>query len=185
MKRMPYQISVCGKHELDDFANTAVTHLLSFEDPSTPKTTPQWFHGIHLQLQFHDVESEAEAREFGAVAPTKSDVAEILQFGEECLAACRMKPVHLLVHCYVGASRSPAAGFALIASAFGAGHAKQALKIVRQLRPEAFPNGLIVRYADELLSRKGELLRALGPPRRGFNNLADEWIASVTGRKQS
>ena len=177
MKQLPYRLSVCGKDEVENYADASVTHLLSLEDPHIAKTTPSWFRGIHVQLQFHDVESLADALAWGAVAPTRSDVAEILKFGKECLATSRRQPVHLLVHCQVGASRSPAAGFALVAQAFGRGRSREALKQLLQLRPVAAPNVLIVRFADELLGRRGELLRALVPLRHDIARYIERWTA--------
>ena len=148
MKTLPYRFSICGKHEIELYAHSGLTHLLSLEDPETPKDTPAWFRGEHLQLCFHDVESSAEARLLMALPPTEAQVAEILQLGERCLNASRSAPVHLLVHCFAGISRSTAASFALAAQAVGAGHAERALGHVRQIRREAYPNRLVVRYAD-------------------------------------
>ncbi len=173
--KTPYRFSVCGKNEIDNFSTKDVTHILSLEDPGTPKETPVWFKGVHWQIQFHDVESLSEAREFGSTAPTREQVAEVLRYGEECLKASRTGAVHLLVHCFAGASRSTAACYALVAQAVGAGKAKQALQFVVQLRPEAFPNLLVVKHADHLLGRGGELLRALAPMRQDFSEAVDDW----------
>ena len=160
-KPLPYQCSICGKSELGLFAHHPITHLLSLEDPATPKERPAWFRGEHLQLWCHDVESTAESWMLMVTPPTPALVAEILEFGERCLGAARSAPVHVLVHCFAGISRSTAASFALLAQALGAGYAAEALRQVQQLRKEALPNRLIVQYADELLGRGGEMMRAL------------------------
>ena len=176
---LPYRLSVCGKSEVDDFARESVTHLLSVEDPGTPKETPEWFGGVHRQLLFHDVESLEDARLMGAVAATEAQVSDILGFGRDCLKASRHQPVHLLAHCFAGASRSTAAGFALVAQALGPGRAAEALEFVVQIRPEAFPNLRVVRHADRLLGRKGELVRALGPLRAAYCKVLDRWAAEM------
>lgn len=173
---LPYRLSVCGKHELHEFAGDFLTHLLSLEDPETPKETPRWFKGPHRQLLFHDVESPQEAVMTGATAPTRENVAEILRFGRQCLEASRKRQVHLLVHCFAGISRSTAASFALAAQALGPGRAGEALEYVRLARPEAMPNALIVQHADHLLARGGEMVRALGPLRENFRWLFQDCL---------
>lgn len=175
MKRMPYRISVCGKREVDAFAQERVTHLLSLEDPEVVQETPAWFNGEHRHLTFHDVESTAEAKLLFAVAPTRAQVAEILKFGEHCRQASAAQPVHLLVHCFAGISRSTAAAYVVAAQTLGAGHADDALRLIQTIRREAFPNRLIVQYADHLLHRAGELLRPLESLRQGYGALLDEW----------
>jgi predicted protein tyrosine phosphatase len=179
MPVLPYRLSICGKSEVEEFALEAVTHLLSLEDPSAPKETPRWFTGVHRQLHFHDVESLEEARQLGATVVTLAQVSEILRIGEECLEANKKDPVHLLVHCFAGASRSPAAGYALVAQAWGPGREAEALEFLLDIRPQAFPNLLVTRYADRLLERNGELVRALMPLRESMSKAIDEWAAFV------
>lgn len=181
---MPYLMSVCGKSEIDSFAHRAVTHILSLEDPETPKDTPGWFKGVHRQIYFHDVESVEDARMMDAAAPTQAQVAEILRFGEECLKESRRQPVHSLIHCFAGASRSTAACYAIVAQTLGPDRAGEALEFVLRIRPEAFPNLLVVRHADHLLGRHGELIRALAPLREAFSQVLEQWVASLGGRKK-
>ncbi len=177
MKGMPYRLSICGKQEINAFARQGMTHLLSIEDPTTPLETPEWFIGIHQQLHFHDVESVEDALELKMVPPTRDDVALILNLGAQCLEVRNPQSLHLLIHCYAGASRSTAASYALFCQALGAGRESEALDLVVGLRPRAFPNFLMVRYADELLNRGGAMIEALGPLRKSFNRMVNEWIA--------
>jgi predicted protein tyrosine phosphatase len=177
---LPFRLSVCGKSEVDNFVQQSVTHLLSVEDPGTPKETPGWFNGVHAQLLFHDVETLEEARMMGAAAVTGAQVSEILHFGRECLKASRRQPVHLLVHCFAGISRSTAACFAIAAQALGPDRAAQALELVVRIRPEAFPNLRVVKHADRLLGRKGELVRALAPLRGAYSQAVDQWAIAMS-----
>lgn len=178
MKPLPYRLFICGKHEVRGFAASGLTHMLSLEDPETPKATPAWFKGIHVQLHFHDVESNAEARTLRAQEPTRDHVAEILQFGQRCLVSRDSShPITLLVHCYAGASRSTAAAYALACQALGKGEEAAALEYVLRLRPEAFPNLLIVKHADELLTLGGNMVKALAPLRKSFSQAVDVWMA--------
>lgn len=183
MSRLPYRLSVCPKRLVGDYQNQALTHLLSLEDPGTPKGTPRWFKGIHRQLHFHDVESIQEARVLQAVAPSETHVATILEFGEECLGASRRTSVHLLVHCFAGASRSTAACYALAAQVLGRGHTAAALQLVLTLQPEAFPNSLIVRHADKLLGFDGELVSGLAPLRKELSQAVDDWFRRRQGNE--
>ena len=185
MSRLPYRLSVCPKRLIDDYRKTSLTHLLSLEDPGTPKATPPWFNGSHQQFHFHDVESVREAEALNAVAPSEAHVASVLAFGDECLRVSRTARVHLLVHCFAGASRSTAACYALAARVLGRGHAAEALQIVLTLRPEAFPNSLIVRHADKLLGFDGELVSALKPLRKEFNQAVDDWFRQFQKRGAS
>ena len=159
--KLPFRLSICGKSEADGFAGRGVTHILSLEDPQTPKRTPAWFRGVHWQLQFHDVESAEEAQMLGGRAVTPRQVQAILDCGQQCLKASATGPVHLLVHCGAGISRSTAAAYVIAASVLGSGHELEALRLIRRLRPEAFPNLLVVQQADRLLGRNGQLVSAL------------------------
>lgn len=177
MKKPPYALSICGKHEVHRFADRAITHLLSIEDPGTPKATPEWFTGPHVQLHLSDLDAAHQANSLRGVLPTKEHVREILRFGATCIEASSNSRVHLLVHCYAGISRSTAAAFALATQALGVEHADDALALVLQTRPEAYPNHLIVRHADRLLGGQGRLVTALQPLRDRFSRAMEDWLA--------
>lgn len=168
-------MSVCGKSQVDDFAGQSITHLLSLEDPSVPKETPDWFRGVHHQLHFHDVDSAEFARELQERAVTEEQVREILHFGASCLSHASGQPAHLLVHCFAGISRSTAACYAIVAQALGQGREAEALEFVARIRPEAMPNELVVRHADKLLARGGAMLRELALRRERYFQALEEW----------
>lgn len=182
-KRLPFRLSICGKDELDGFAAQGVTHILALEDPAVPKSPPAWFTGEHWQLQFHDVDSVEQAHLLNGCAVTEQQVQAILDCGQECLKASASGPVHLLVHCRAGISRSTAAAYVIAASLLGPGHELEALRLVCRLRPEAFPNLLVVQHADRLLGRQGQLVRALAvvrpctaePPPKWLQGSGDRW----------
>jgi predicted protein tyrosine phosphatase len=167
---------------VDQFAERNVTHLLSLEDPGTPKETPAWFKGPHVQLHFHDVDRPGELGTSSGVAPGKGHVTEILRVGASCLEAATAGRVHLLVHCHAGISRSTAAAFAVITQAIGIESATEALQFVLDHRPEAYPNLLIVQHADRLLKADGRLVAALQPLRDQFSQVIDEWLARTGER---
>ena len=175
MKPLPYRLFICGKGEVNGFASLGVTHLLSLEDPGTPKATPMWFRGVHEQLQFHDVENAIEPAGIQGTPPCPEKVRAILQFGQRCLVEANApKTVTVLVHCHAGVSRSPAAAFVLARQALGPGREHEALEYVRTMRPYGVPNSLIVRHADALLEAGGGMLRALAPMKDSLRRELEE-----------
>ena len=158
---LPYMISVCGRGELSQFKMRGITHLLSLDSPGSPTATPEWFTGIHWHLAFVDVESKRMAAIFGVEPPDKNDVKLILEFGDMCLANSRSSETHLLIHCLAGVSRSSAAAYAIICKLLGAGCEVAAYKHLLHIRPCASPNGLVVKYADQLLDRNGAMIQAI------------------------
>ena len=68
----------------------------------------------------------------------------------------------ILIHCYAGVSRSTALAYAILIDQHGAvGDEPAMLERLLALRPQACPNRLVVRYADELLGCGGRMIRAV------------------------
>ena len=172
---LPFRVSVCGRAELPRFAGSLVTHLISIDNPAEPTRTPEWFKGVHCHAVFQDVVNADEAREFNAVPPAVQDVERLLAFGRRCMETSQTQKVHLLVHCTAGASRSPAVAFAIICLALGEGRENEAMRLLLSIKPDVYPNSLVVKYADDLLDRKGRMVEALRPLREEFVQAADEW----------
>src|SRR3546814_18771002 len=87
----------------------------------------------------------------------------------------------------MGASRSTAAMLTLLAQAYPEEGEERLFTRLREIRPQAWPNSLMVGYADELLGRGGRLTAALRRPygpqtRRDPTYLA--WLAR-TGRTRA
>jgi predicted protein tyrosine phosphatase len=122
--------------------------------PAAPANLP------HLTLRFHDI---SEPRQ-GLVAPDRTMVAELLAFG----AAWR-EPDPLLVHCWMGISRSTAAALVLACAANSARDETQVALALRAASPMASPNPLIVALADDLLGRSGRLIAAAARIGRGVD----------------
>ena len=177
MKSFPVKIVICGKDEIDAHAQSGLTHMLSIENPQTPKATPAWFKGDHRQLLFNDIESKEEARILNLIAPRKPHLQEILNYGREISFLPGGGARGMLVHCHAGICRSTEASYAIIAQYLGKGRAHQALELVLQVRPAALPNRLMVKFADELLGFDGELFQPLQKLRYPYNQLVNEWFA--------
>lgn len=153
-------LTVCGVEELPEHATRKVTHVLSLLDPGWPEIGAFDAYDDHHRrvMHFHDIIDPAE----GKIMPTPEDVAEILAFGEE-LAASRdaREEGHLLVHCHMGVSRSTAAMLSLLAQVHAEESEERLFERLREIRPRAWPNSVMVGFADEQLDRGGRLVEAL------------------------
>ena len=153
-------LTICGIEELSQHGPRAVTHVLSLLDPTWPELTSFATYGKHSRttLRFHDVIDPGP----GLTLPTKDHVAEILAFGDGLAAEAKTDAErHLLVHCHMGISRSTAAMLSLMAQMNPQDADDALFERLRQIRPQAWPNSLMVTYADELLGREGRLVAAL------------------------
>lgn len=153
-------LTICGIDELPEHGPRAVTHVLSLLDPNWPELTGFQTYGKHSRttLRFHDVIDPGP----GLTLPTKAHVAEILAFGDALATESKAdRERHLLVHCHMGISRSSAAMLSLMAQMQPQETEDQLFARLRQIRPQAWPNSLMVGYADELLGREGRLVSAL------------------------
>mgnify|MGYP001030264727 FL=1 len=153
-------LTICGIDELSEARDTPVSHVLSMLDPDRLDVDAFSAYAPHHRtlLRFHDI-IEPES---GKVMPTAAHVEAILQFGEE-LATSRANRLdgHLLVHCHMGVSRSTAGMLSLLAQLYPDEPEANLFERLRRIRPQAWPNSVMIGYADELLGRKGRLVDAL------------------------
>jgi predicted protein tyrosine phosphatase len=152
-------LTVCGLDELDHHCAKGITHVLSLLDPGWPEPEAFWAYGPHhrVTLHFHDTVQPGP----DLVLPTIENVETILGFGRSIIAQAERHHVHLLVHCHAGISRSTAAMAILLAQAGLKGAEDSVFGQIQELRPQAWPNSLMIGLADELLGRKGRLSAAL------------------------
>jgi len=89
--------------------------------------------------------------------PALSDARAIIDFAQ------RVKHLEktLLCHCFAGMSRAPAAALICLTTWRGGGSEKDCLAETLRLRPGAVPHPGLIRFADELLGRGGQLIAAL------------------------
>jgi predicted protein tyrosine phosphatase len=153
-------LTICGISELPDEGPRSATHVLSILDPEHPDPEAfQAYESPHRTvLRFHDI---IEARP-GMIPPKPEHVAAVLEFGEK-LAESRpaRAEAHLLVHCHMGISRSTAAMVTLLAQAYPDESEDRLMERLAEIRPQAWPNSLMIQFADEFLSRRGRLTEAL------------------------
>jgi predicted protein tyrosine phosphatase len=150
--------TVCGLDELGLHGRSGLTHVLSILDPDYP--TPEVFRAYDdhdkLELRFHDaIESSP-----GIQLPTEADVAAILKFGAK-LSDRDDGSRAVLVHCHVGISRSTAAMAMLIAQTHPEADEAAVFQRLIEIRPRAWPNSLMIEFADNVLGRGGRLIESL------------------------
>jgi predicted protein tyrosine phosphatase len=148
-------LTVCGLDELDYHSSRGVTHVLSILDPDWPEPEAFWAFDPHFRatLHFHDAIDPAP----DIVLPKVADVEAILAFGRDLGGdVC-----HLLIHCHAGICRSTAAMAMILAQAFPYEEEDAIVDRLVQIRPQAWPNSLMIGFADELLGRNGRLTAAV------------------------
>lgn len=153
------KIHVCGVPELEAALKSPFTHVISIWDP-------EWIErgGVEYQLKkrlpsqtrlhiayFHDSSSEEPGRR----APVEDDLRRILAFAKD------LQPEgSVLIHCWAGISRSTAVAYAILCQSAGPGRETDCIESVLAIRPQAFPNALIVELADRILERQGAMKQA-------------------------
>src|ERR1700722_2089311 len=157
-------LTICGLDELGDHSTRAVTHVLSILDPNWPEPEAFWAYDPHHRVEMHF--NDAIEPGPGIELPQVRHVEEILAFGsafQRDLAARR--EAHLLIHCHAGISRSTAAMTALLMQADPEETEERIFERLVAIRPKAWPNSLMIGFADDLLGRGGQLTAA---PRRHY-----------------
>jgi len=153
-------LTICGLDELGDHSTRAVTHVLSILDPHWPEPEAFWTYDPHHRIEMHF--NDAIEPGPGIELPQAQHVEEILAFGntfQRDLAARR--EAHLLIHCHAGISRSTAAMTALLMQADPEETEERIFERLVAIRPKAWPNSLMIGFADDLLGRGGRLTAAL------------------------
>ncbi|MGY6647100.1 MAG: tyrosine phosphatase family protein [Salinarimonas sp.] len=153
-------IHVCPLADLDDVAGAQrPSHLVSLVSPSMPLIDGGSIAGAqYLRLGINDITTPRE----GYVLAQEADVARLVAF---VAGWPRLRP--LVMHCWFGVSRSPAAAY--IAACALAPEADEAMIAahLREQAPFATPNARLVALADDLLARKGRMREAIAAIGRG------------------
>lgn len=153
-------LTICGIDELPAQSERRVTHVLSLLDPDRAELDAFGTYGEHhrVTLRFHDILGPAQ----GQTHPVPEHVEQILQFGESLKEGLSERVEgHLLVHCHMGISRSTAAMVALMAQNDADSGEDALFARLREVRPQAWPNSIMIGFADEQLGRSGRLTEAL------------------------
>lgn len=113
----------------------------------------------HLWLRFHDISSPVN----GCIMPEPWHIAELMRFVRRW---DRSAP--LVIHCYLGISRSTASAFASVCALNPHRDEAGIARALRSASPTATPNGRVVSLADELLGRGGRMVAAIETIGRGI-----------------
>ena len=149
---------------LDSIAEMAVRHRASEMVSLVAKG--QDFHrpGViradrHLKLAMNDI---AFAGTGDLVAPSENHVDQLIDFVKGW-----DQSAPLLIHCWMGVSRSPAAAV-IVALALHPDQDEIALAgRLRQVAPHATPNARLIEFGDRALGREGRLIAAIKAIGRG------------------
>ena len=154
-------LTICGIDELGHHTTRGVTHVLSILDPQWAEPEAFGAYNPHhrLTLNFHDaIEAGPDL-----ILPKPEHVEAILDFGRLLAEdATTREKAHLLVHCHMGVSRSTAAMVMLMTQSNPELREEQIFGQLLKLRPQAWPNSLMVKFADDQLGLRGRLITALG-----------------------
>lgn len=151
-------IVVAPLHELDAaLARWRPSHVVSLTSPGG-QPVPLPGEVETLRLVFHDIVAPRP----GLRMATPADVAALLRF-----AAAWPARRPLLVHCWAGVSRSPAAAYVIASARRPAGEAEAIASALREQAPFATPNRHVVGLADALLGRRGAMIAAVAAIGRG------------------
>lgn len=112
----------------------------------------------HLLLGVNDIAAD----ETGLIAPQELHVRKIIDFVKDW---DQSQP--LLIHCWFGVSRSPAAALIAALAVQPEQDARQLALRLREASPQASPNMRLIEIGDHLLGRKGELVEAVRAIGRG------------------
>ncbi len=154
-------LTICGIDELPEHGPRRVTHVLSIVDPGLPDLEAFGSYDPHHRtiMHFHDIIDPQP----GQIMPQQKDVEKILDLGSDFAGSgLSVAEAHLLVHCHMGISRSTAAMLSLMAQADPAEGEDALFARLRAVRPQAWPNSVMVGFADAQLGRGGRLTEALG-----------------------
>jgi predicted protein tyrosine phosphatase len=152
---LPLRTTIAGLRTLPD--PVGHTHIVSIIDPewAYPEIFESWPPEHRLLLRFHD---ELESLP-GRVLPQPEDVRRLLDFGRAI--DDRAGEPRLLVHCLSGVSRSTAAALMIWAQDDPSRPEVDLMGYLARQYPSAWPNSLMVQFADDQLGRGGRLISAV------------------------
>lgn len=143
---------VCPLHEVEETIRIwRPSHVIEMASPGAERgVTPD---GIaRLQLTFHDI---AEPRP-GLQVVSAEDVDRLLAFARDWPRAAP-----LLIQCWAGVSRSPAAAYAIACMLSSPGEEGRLAKRLREIAPFVTPNSRLVALADQALGRRRAMVEAV------------------------
>jgi predicted protein tyrosine phosphatase len=153
-------IHVCSLARLHEIvADTGARHVVSLiGDEARLERPTSIAPENHLWLRLHDISTPLD----GYIMPGEEHVGDLLDFVR---GWDRRAP--LVVHCYMGISRSTASAFASVCALNPDRDEDSIAQALRRASPTATPNMRIVSLGDRLLGRKGRMVAAIETIGRG------------------
>ncbi|MDM8559620.1 hypothetical protein [Candidatus Parabeggiatoa sp. HSG14] len=162
-----FELKISDLNEASKLSRNWATHTISLLDPGIDrcdfleiKLPEANKNGLLQRYFFHDITSQHDSsfmifltEKKEAILANPQHIQDILEF-----TALLQSTDKLLVHCHAGVSRSTAVACGVLCQ-----HGLtpiEAVKHVVSIRPQAFPNRLILRLFDEILGLKGDLIVA-------------------------
>jgi len=154
-------IHVCPLRAVPDtVARSRASHLLTWlQDEIVVETPPLILPERHIRFHIHDIAEPMP----GMVAPDRRHIEELVQFALDWGGS---GPI--VVHCWAGISRSTAAAFTALCAINPDVPEALIAQRLRRASPTAYPNRLMIRLADEVLGRRGRMVRAVEAIGRGI-----------------
>ncbi len=132
--------------------------MVSLMGPGKTSPQPNQITGGFLNLEFHDITGPRE----GLSPPNSQHVSQLLAFFDRW---DRSHP--LLIHCWMGISRSTAAAAIALAQRNPDQDMAALANNLRRASPMATPNALMISLADDQLRLNGQLIQAITAIGRG------------------
>lgn len=143
---------VCPLHEVEETIRIwRPSHIIGLASPGAEQAViPAGIAG--LQLTFHDIAEPHPDLQ----AVSAEDVDRLLAFARDWPRAAP-----LLIQCWAGVSRSPAAAYVIACMLAGPGREDRLAKRLRETAPFATPNPRLVALADQALGRRRAMVEAV------------------------
>lgn len=166
-----FKLSILALDEVSDALPRSVTHAVSLVDPGTrlPPSLNAIAASQRLALWMHDALDETNDRR----PPSLADVTALCDFADRVDFE---SPVHLLVHCHEGRSRSSAAA-AILLMRMGLGTPTSVFDLILATRCPVWPNRTMIELGDTALRCSGALKQAC---RQAYAHVRDRhpaWVA--------
>jgi predicted protein tyrosine phosphatase len=147
-------IHVCSLARLEETVEqTGARHIVSLIGDEARVARPSCIAPEnHLWLRLHDISAPLD----GYIVPAEEHVADLLDFVRDW---DRRAP--LVVHCYMGISRSTASAYATVCALNPRRDEATIAQALRRASPTATPNARIISLADRLLGRNGRMIAAI------------------------
>ena len=160
------RIFVCPLSRLEaTLEDSGARWMVSLMGPGKSSARPSTITRGFLGLEFHDINGPRE----DLLPPTEEDVSKLLRFFSSWDADSP-----LLIHCWMGISRSTAAAAIALAQHDPGQDMMRLAHRLRKASPIATPNPLMIKLADEQLGLNGQLSAAIATIGRGAEAVQGE-----------